>query len=72
MTRTKIRLDTMSDVNGFVEEMSKVRERVWLEDDEGNRVNAKSLLGAIYSMSFTRIYCYCEQDISSHLMHWIV
>ena len=50
MTRTKIRLDTMSDVNRFVSAMTKVNEKVWLEDDEGNRVSAKSLLGAIYSM----------------------
>lgn len=72
MTRTKIRLDTMSDVNRFVSAMSKVDDKVWLEDDEGNRVSAKSLLGAIYSMEWKRIYCYCEKDISSHLMPWIV
>lgn len=72
MTRTKIRLDTMSDVNGFVAEMSKIPDKVWLEDDEGNRVSAKSLLGAVYSMEWNRIYCYCERDISSHLMHWAV
>jgi hypothetical protein len=62
----------MSDVNGFVAEMSKVNERVWLEDDDGNRVNAKSLLGAVYSMEWKRIYCYCERDISLHLMPWAV
>ena len=72
MTRTKICLDTMSDVNKFVAAMSKVNERVWLEDDEGNRVSAKSLLGAIYSMEWDRVYCYCEKDISSHLMPWAV
>ena len=72
MTRTRIRLDTMSDVNGFVSEMTKVNSKVWLEDDEGNRVSAKSLLGAIYSMEWNRIYCYCDKDISSHLMPWII
>lgn len=72
MTRTKIRLDTMSDVNKFVAAMSKIPDKVWLEDDEGNRVSARSLLGAIYSMEWDRIYCYCEKDISSHLMPWAV
>lgn len=72
MTRTKIRLDTMSDVNGFVSAMTKVDSKVWLEDDEGNRVNAKSLLGALYSMEWSHIYCYCAKDISSHLMPWII
>jgi hypothetical protein len=72
MTRTKIRLDTMSDVNKFVSEMNKVNDKVWLEDDDGNRVSAKSLLGALYSMEWKRIYCYCEKDIASHLMPWSV
>ena len=72
MTRTRIRLDTMSDVTRFVSEMSRVNEKVWLEDDEGNRVNASSLLGVVYSLEWKRIYCYCNRDISSHLMPWIV
>lgn len=72
MTRTKIRLDTMSDINKFVSEMSKINDRVWLEDDDGNRVNASSLLGVLYSMEWKHVYCYCNRDISSHLMPWAV
>ena len=72
MTRTRIRLDTMSDVNRFVSAMSRINEKVWLEDDEGNRVNATSVLGALYSMEWNRIYCYCDKNISSHLMPWAV
>lgn len=72
MTRTKIRLDTLSDVNQFVSEMSTLNEKVWLEDDEGNRVSAKSLLGAIYSLEWNDIYCYCQKDINMHLMPWAI
>jgi hypothetical protein len=72
MTRTKIRLDTMSDVTRFVSEMTKVDSKVWLEDDEGNRVSAQSLLGVIYSMEWKTIYCYCNKDISLYLMPWII
>ena len=72
MTRTRIRLDTMSDVNGFVSAMSKVEGKVWLEDDEGNRASAKSLLGAVYSLEWNEIYCYCEKDINMHLMPWAI
>lgn len=72
MTRTKIRIDTMSDVNKFVATMGKIKDRVWLEDDEGNRVNAKSLLGALYSLEWSDIYCYSETDISSKLLQWMV
>ena len=72
MTRTKIRLDTLSDVNKFVAVMSTVNDKVWLSDDDGNRVSAKSLLGALYSMEWTHIYCYCESNITAELMPWMV
>lgn len=72
MTRTKIRLDTLSDVNKFVEAMSTVKDKVWLADDCGNRVEAKSLLGVLYSMEWSYIYCYCESNITAKLMPWMV
>ena len=72
MTRTQIRLDTMSDINEFVAEMTKLRDEVWLEDGKGSRVSAKSLLGCLYSMEWTRIYCFCERDINTHIMKWMV
>lgn len=72
MTRTRIRLDTLGDVNKFVEVMGRINDRVWLEDGKGCRVSAKSLLGALYSLEWEEIHCYCEKDISGHLMPWIV
>ena len=72
MTRTKIRLDTMSDVNKFVAAMTAVNDKVWLSDDDGNRVSAQSLLGAIYSMEWAHIYVYCESNITVELMPWMV
>lgn len=72
MTRTKIRLDKMSDVNKFVEVMGRLPDKVWLEDGDGCRVSAKSLLGAIYSLEWNEIYAFCERDISAYLMPWAV
>lgn len=72
MTKTQIRLDTLSDVNKFIEAMTPLNEKVWLEDGEGCRVSAKSLLGALYSLEWDNIYCYCEKDISRYLMPWIM
>ena len=72
MTRTRIRLDTMSDIQKFVEVMSRINDRVWLEDGEGCRVSAKSLLGAIYSLEWNEIYCYCNSDIAGHLIPWMI
>ena len=70
--RVKVRLDTMSDIYGFVGIAGSVQERVVLEDNEGNRVSAKSLLGAIYSLEWVDIYCSCEKDISGKISKWII
>lgn len=72
MTRTQIRLDTMQSISKFVEVMSRLTDQVWLEDGIGARVSAKSLLGCIYSLEWTRIYCCCNRDISAYLMPWTV
>ena len=70
--RVRLRLDTMSDINGFVKTALSVPEKVTLEDNEGNRVSAKSLLGALYSLEWNEIYCSCEKDISGTLLKWII
>ena len=72
MMRQKIRLDTMSDVQNFVKVVSEIRENVILEDNDGHRVSATSILGALYSMEWSSIYCYCEKDISGIILPWIV
>ena len=72
MTRTEIRLDKLSDVNKFVEVMGRLDVPVWLEDGGGARVSAKSMLGALYSMEFTHIYCFCEKDINAYLVPWAI
>ena len=70
--RQKIRLDTMTDVQRFIEVASTVDEEVILEDGDGQRVRASSLLGVLYSMEWTHIYCYCKKDISGMILPWIV
>ena len=72
MTRTKVRLDTLNSVNEFVTAMTRLDTQVWLEDGNGCRVSAKSLLGALYSLEWDDIYCYCEKDINMDLMPWAI
>lgn len=72
MTRTQIRLDTLSEVNKFVEAMGKLPDQVWLEDGGGIKVSAKSMLACLYSLEWTRIFVFCERDINAHLMPWVV
>ena len=72
MTRTQVRLDTLSSVNKFVEVVSRIPDLVWLEDGRDIRVSAKSLLACLYSLEWTRIYVVCERDINAYIMPWIV
>lgn len=72
MTRTQIRLDTLSDVNKFVEVMGRLNDQVWLEDGGSIRVSAKSMLACLYSLEWKRIYVFCERDINAYLMPWMV
>ena len=70
--RQRVRLDTMTDINKFVEVVSRIDERVFLEDNTGYKVSACSLLGAILSMEWQEVYCYCDKDISGLILPWII
>ena len=72
MTRTQIRLDTLSDVNKFIETMTRLNEPVWLEDGCTIRVSATSMLACLYSLEWQHIYVLCERDINIHLMPWAI
>ena len=70
--RVNIRLDTMTDVQDFIKVTSAINENVLLEDEEGHRVSAKSLLGALYSMEWVSTACVCDSDISGMIVKWII
>ena len=72
MTRTKIRLDTLSEVQKFVAVMGRLNDQIWLEDGNGIRVSAKSLLGCLYSLEWASIYCFCQRDINAYLAPWAI
>ena len=62
--RIKIRLDTMSDINAFVSDMTKCGANVFLTDKDRNFiVNAKSMLGAVYSMEWDEVWCESDDNI---------
>ena len=72
IVRQKINLVTMTDIQKFVEVASRIDEQVYLEDNTGYKVSAKSLLGALLSMEWNEVYCHCEKDISGSILPWIV
>lgn len=70
--KVRLNLDTMSDIQKFVDVVSRVEEPVNLKDSAGHCVSAKSLLGALYSLEWAEIYCECEKDITCSIFHWVV
>ena len=69
--KIEINLDTMSKINKFVSICSKIDCRVDLIDGEGYRVSAKSLVGALATVDWSRVYVECEKDIYSHIKDFI-
>lgn len=70
--KVKIRLDTISDIKGFVESVNGVSEEVHLTDGNNLTVSAKSILGAMYTMEWSRIYCTCDKDIYRFIQQYVV
>lgn len=70
--RQKIRLDTMSDIQKFIEVTSHIDDKIFLEDNTGCKVSAQSLLGVLLSMEWEEVYCHCDRDISGSILPWII
>lgn len=70
--KLKIRLDTMKEVQEFVTIASTCNGKVTITDNNGLMVNAKSLLGVLYSLEFNELWCESEEDIFSHINKFAV
>ena len=50
-TRARIRLNNQTDVINFIQELTKFEDRYTIENMSGDhRVNAKSVIGVMYTM----------------------
>ena len=65
--RDKILLETESSVLDFINAVSQVSCPVVVTDGEGMRVNAKSMLGMLYAMTFAEMWCECDKDIYMYI-----
>lgn len=63
MFKSRITLDTMSDIQRFVAAVSAVNKDVFLTDGSNFKVSAKSLLGAICTVEWNKIFVECEDNI---------
>ena len=69
--RNRITLDTVRDIKEFVAIASQIPHPVFLVSGSGFRVSAKSILGAIASMTFNELWVECETNIYRHIQQFI-
>lgn len=70
--KAQIRLDTMSDVHRFVQIATAQKGNVHITDDNGLKVSAKSILGALYALEFDELWCEAEEDIYHAIEDFII
>jgi hypothetical protein len=63
----------MTDIEEFVKTVSSIQEPVFIEDGQGSRVTAKSLMfTATAKMYWPDLYVTCERDIAGMILPWII
>ena len=67
MFRDKIYLETEGAIMEFIAVVTKIPYQVVVTDGEGMRVNAKSMLGMLYAMTFSEMWCECDKDIYMYI-----
>ena len=69
----KIILDTVSDVNTFVKNVSaETKATVTVTDNRGLRVNAKSLMGMLYALEFEELWCESDTEIYEKIKDYVI
>lgn len=69
--RDRIRLETESDIINFINAVESVNNPVVITDGEGMRVNAKSMLGMLYAMTFSEMWCESDYDIYPYIKDFL-
>ena len=70
--KAKIRLETVTDVKKFVNICSNVKKPVLVRDNASHCVSGQSLMGMLYSLEWTEIWCECEQDIYNDIAQFVI
>jgi len=73
MKKYKIVLDTVSDVNKFVSiANSFLNSTITVTDNNGLRVNAKSLMGMLYALEFEELWCESDTEIYEKIKDYVI
>ncbi len=70
--RYRLRLETLSDVKAFVDIVSKYDGDIILTDGQNYVVNAKSVLGAMYSIEWNELYVSSDIDIYTQIRQFTI
>jgi hypothetical protein len=70
--KVKIRLDTTKDAKDFSNTCAFLPGKITVTDNNGLRINAKSLLGMLYALEFEELWCESERDIYTSISNFIV
>ena len=70
--KVKIRIDTGTDAIRFSEITSALEGNITVTDNKGLRVNAKSVLGMVYTLEFEELWCESERDIYTHIQDFVI
>lgn len=68
----KIRLETLTDINNFVKIVNNFDEPIILNDGAGFSVNAKSILGAMYTIEWNELYVMSDVNIYNSINQFII
>ena len=60
--RVRLRLDTVTDVNKFVNIITTLKQPITITDGNGLRVNEKSVIGVLHALEFDNLVCETEDD----------
>ena len=73
MKKYKIVLDTVSDVNKFVSIANEfLNSTITVTDNNGLRVNAKSLMGMLYALEFEELWCESDTEIYEKIKNYVI
>lgn len=70
--KAKLRIDTTTDIRTFVAICSDIDVPVMIKDGAGHCVSGKSILGMLYSLEWSEIWCECEKDIYSDIQSFVI
>lgn len=70
--KARINIDTLSKINTFVAICSRIDCKVNLLDGSGYCISAKSLMGAVATMDWSKVFVECEKDIRSYIQDFII